>query len=171
MRKEIKGIHDIATPLSRSRLPENRESPKVKRLAFSPASARDSRKRRSRKVGEVTSVPRVWSFSTNPEFTRGRKSFRRNLFVERIEEPKTDVLKKMDNAVIMVQLPEVKKEDIHWEVSSDIFSICAQNKLRSKKYVRELLLPFAADEESIRMRYREGIFEITLRRKQKEKAK
>ena len=91
--------------------------------------------------------------------------------MERIEEPPTDVLKKMDNAVIMVQLPEVKKEDIHWEVSNDIFSIWAQNKLRSKKYVRELLLPFAADEESIRMRYREGIFEITLRRKQKEKAK
>ena len=91
--------------------------------------------------------------------------------MERIEEPKTDVLKKMDNAVIMVQLPEVKKEDIHWEVSNDIFSICAQNKLRSKKYVREILLPFVVDEESIRMRYREGIFEITLRRRQKEKVK
>jgi len=47
----------------------------------------------------------------------------------------------------------------------------AQNKLRSTKYVRELLLPFAADEESIHMRFREGIFEITFRRKQKGKGK
>jgi HSP20 family molecular chaperone IbpA len=171
MRRGIKGIHDITTSLYRARLPENRESPKVKRLTLSLGSAQDSRRRHFNKAGEVTSVPRVWSFSTKPEFTRCRKSIRRNLFVERIEEPKTDVLKKMDNAVIMVQLPEVKKEDIHWEVSSDIFSICAQNKLRSKKYVREILLPFAVDEESIRMRYREGIFEITLRRKQKEKVK
>jgi HSP20 family molecular chaperone IbpA len=171
MRRQIKGIHDIATPLSRARPPENRESPKVKRLTLSPGTVQKPRNSHFKNVGEVTSVPRVWSFATKPESTRGRKSIRRNLFVERIEEPKTDVLKKMDNAVIMVRLPEVAKEDIHWELNNDIFSICAQNKLRSKKYVRELLLPFAADEESIRMRCREGIFEITLRRKQKEKAK
>ena len=165
MRRKIKGIHDITTSLYRARLPENRETPTAKKLTISLGSVRDSRKRNFKKGEESVSAPRVWSFSTKPKFTRYQKSIERSLFVERIEEPKTDVLKKMDNAVIMAQLPEVKREDIHWEISSDIFSICAQDKLRSKKYVKEVLLPFVVDEESIRMSYRDGIFEIILRRK------
>ena len=160
MRRKIKGIHDITTSLYGAGIPENREAPK--------RTVRDSRKRNFKKGEESVSAPRVWSFSTKPKFTRYQKSIERSLFVERIEEPKTDVLKKMDNAVVMVQLPEVRREDVHWEISSDIFSICAQDKLRSKKYVKEVLLPFVVDEESIRMSYRDGIFEIILRRKKEE---
>lgn len=163
MRRKIKGIHDITTPLHRARIPENREAPE--RLA------RDSRKRYFKKGKESISAPRVWSFSTKPKFTRYQKSIERSLFVERIEEPKTDVLEKMDNIVIMARLPEIRREDIHWEIRSDIFSICAQNELRSKKYAKEVLLPFVVDEEGIRASYRDGIFEIILQRKQKEKVK
>ena len=163
MRRKIKGIHDVTTPLYRARIPENREAPQ--RLV------RDSRKRNLKKGGGSISTPRVWSFSTKPKFTRYQKSIERSLLVERIEEPKTDVLKKMDNLVIMAQMPEVRREDVHWEINSDIFSICAQDKFRSKKYVREILLPFVVDEGSIRMSYKDGIFEIILRRKQEEEVK
>jgi HSP20 family molecular chaperone IbpA len=163
MRRKIKGIHDVTTPLYRARIPENREAPR--RLV------RDSRKRNFKKGEGSISAPRIWSFSTKPKFTRYQKSIERSLLVERIEEPKTDVLKKMDNLVIMAQMPEVRREDVHWEINSDIFSICAQDKFRSKKYVREILLPFVVDEGSIRMSYKDGIFEIILRRKQEEEVK
>jgi len=163
MRRKIKGIHDITTSLYPARLPENRETPR--RLA------RESRKRYFKKGKESISVPRVWSFSTKPKFTRYQKSIERSLFVERIEEPKTDVLEKMDNLVIMAQLPEVRREDIHWEIRSDIFSICAQDELRFKKYVKEVLLPFVVDEEGIRKSYKDGILEVILRRKQKKRVK
>ncbi len=159
MRRKIKGIRDITTSLYRARIPENREAPN--RLA------RDSRKGYFKKGKESISAPRVWSFSTKPKFTRYQKSIERSLFVERIEEPKTDVLEKMDNLVIMAQLPEVRREDIHWEIRSDIFSICARDELRSKKYMKEVLLPFVVDEKGIRTSYRDGIFEIILSRKQK----
>lgn len=171
MRRKIKGIHDITTSLSRAGQPEERESPKAKKLTISLEALRDSRKRNFKKVEESISAPRVWSFSTKPKFTRYQKSIERSLFVERIEEPKTDVLKKMDNAVIMAQLPEVRREDIHCEIRGDIFSFCAQDKLCSKKYVKEVLLPFVVDEESIRKSYKDGILEVILRRKEKERVK
>jgi HSP20 family molecular chaperone IbpA len=89
------------------------------------------------------------------------------LFIERVEEPKTNVFEKMDNLVIMAELPEVKKEDIHWEVSSDIFTIRAQDRFGSRKYFKEILLPFVVEEGDIQTGYREGIFELSFRRKRR----
>jgi len=157
MKKKVKGIHDITTSLYRARIPENREAPK--RLG------RDSKKRYFKKGEGTISAPRVWSFSTKPKFTRYQKSIERSLFVERIEEPKTNVFEKTDNLVIMVELPDVKKEDIHWEISNDIFSVRSQDKFGSKKYMKEMLLPFVAEEDDIQTDYRNGIFEISFRRK------
>jgi HSP20 family molecular chaperone IbpA len=71
----------------------------------------------------------------------------------------------MDNLVIMAELPDVKKEDIHWEISGDIFTIRAQDRFSSRKYIKEMLLPFVVDEANIQTGYRDGIFEISFRRK------
>jgi HSP20 family molecular chaperone IbpA len=65
----------------------------------------------------------------------------------------------------MAELPEVKKEDIHWEISGDIFTIRAQDRFSSRKYIKEMLLPFVVDEANIQTGYRDGIFEISFRRK------
>ncbi|MEW6375298.1 MAG: Hsp20/alpha crystallin family protein [Thermodesulfobacteriota bacterium] len=118
---------------------------------------------------KIVTPPRVWSFSTKPKFRRFQKSIEKTLFVERVEEPKTNVFEKMDNLVIMAELPEMKKEDIQWEISSDIFSIRAQDKFGSKKYMKEILLPFVVDENNIQTSYRNGIFEISFRRKKEKK--
>lgn len=130
MRKRVKGIHDIVTPLHR----EN-----------------------------ATHVPKVWSFSAKPKAGRTyQRSIERTLLIERVEEPRTDLLEKVDNLVIMAQLPDVKKEDIHLEIEGDILSISARDRSRSKKYMKEMLLPFIVDEDRIQTKYRDGIFEMTL---------
>jgi len=113
----------------------------------------------------IIAPPRVWAFSTKPKFRRYEKPIEKTFFIERIEEPKTDIFEKLDNLIIMAELPEVKKEDIHWEINSDIFSIRALNKFRSRKYMKEILLPFVAEEGNIQTRYRNGIFEISFFRK------
>jgi HSP20 family molecular chaperone IbpA len=113
----------------------------------------------------ITTPPRVWSFSTRPKFRRCLESIERALLIERVEEPKTDVFQKMDNLVIMAELPEVKKEDVYWEIKSDIFSIRALNQSRSRKYMKEILLPFVVEEDNIQTRYGNGIFEISFLRK------
>lgn len=117
----------------------------------------------------ITTPPRVWSFSTKPKFKRYQEAIDTTLFIERVEEPKTDVFEKMDNLVIMAELPEVKKEDIHWEISSDIFSMWAQNKISSRNYMKEILLPFVVEEDNIQTRYRNGIFEVSFYRKKESK--
>jgi len=113
----------------------------------------------------IITPPRVWAFSTKPRFRRYEKQIHRTLFVERIEEPKTDVFKRMDNLVIMAELPEMKKEDIKWEINGDIFSIRAGSRFNSRKYSKEILLPFVVEEAHIKTDYRNGIFEICFRRK------
>jgi HSP20 family molecular chaperone IbpA len=114
---------------------------------------------------KIITPPKVWAFSTKPKFRRYQKSNGKTLFVERVKDPKTNVFEKTDNLVIMAELPDLKKEDIHWEISNDIFSIRSQDKFGSKKYMKEMLLPFVVEEDDIQTNYRNGIFEISFRRK------
>jgi len=169
MQRKIKGIHDITTSPYRAKVGEKKEILKIRRLSISLGGLPDRRKGFFKQGEEIITPPRVWSFSTKPKFRRFQKSIERTLFVERVEEPKTNVFEKMDNLVIMAELPEVKKEDIHWEISSDIFSIRAQDKFGSKKYMKEILLPFVVEGTSIQTCYRNGIFEISFRRKKGKK--
>jgi HSP20 family molecular chaperone IbpA len=111
--------------------------------------------------------PRVWAFSTKPRFRRYEKQVEKSLFVERIEEPKTDVLERMDNVAILAELPGMKKEDIQWEINGDIFSIHAHDRSGLRKYSKEILLPFLVEETHIKTEYRNGIFEICFRRKKR----
>jgi HSP20 family molecular chaperone IbpA len=165
MERKVKGIHDITTSLCRAKAGEKKEILKIRRLSISLGGLPDRRKRFSKQGEEIITPPRVWAFSTRPKFRRYQKSIEKTLLIERVEEPKTNVFEKMDNLVIMAELPEVKKEDIHWEVSSDIFTLCAQDKFSSRKYVKEMLLPFVVDGVNIQTDYRDGIFEISFRRK------
>jgi len=130
MRKRLKGLHDIVTPLHREK---------------------------------TTHVPKVWSFSAKPRGGRThQRSIERTLFIERVEEPRTDFLEKVDNLVIMAELPDVRKEDIHLDAEGDILSIFARDRFRSRSYMKEMLLPFVVDESRIQTKYRDGIFEATL---------
>jgi HSP20 family molecular chaperone IbpA len=165
MKRKVKGIHDITTSLYRARVGEKEEILKIRRLSISLGGLPDRRKRFFKQNEGSITPPRVWAFSTKPKFRRYQKSTEKTLLIERVEEPKTDVFKKMNNLVIMAELPEVKKEDIHWEINGDIFSIHAQDRFSPRMYMKEILLPFVVEKESIETSYRNGIFEISFRRK------
>lgn len=167
MQRKVKGIHDIPTSLGRVKVGEKKGISKIRRLSISLGGVPDRRKGFFKQGEERITPPRVWAFSTQPKFRRYQKSIEKALLIERVEEPKTNVFEKMDNLVIMAELPEVKKEDIHWEVSSDIFTIRAQDRFSSRKYMKEMLLPFVVDEADVQTGYREGIFEISFHRKRR----
>ena len=169
MKKKVRGIHDITTPLDCKKVGKKKEILNVRRVFISSERLCDRRKRIFKQGGEIVSSPRVWTFSTKPKFKQYQKPTGKNLLIERVEEPKTNVLEKMGNLVIMAELPEVKKKDIHWEIDHDIFSIHAQDRFGSKKYMKEMLLPFVVEESNIQTGYREGIFEITFCRKREKK--
>jgi len=164
MDKRVKGIHDITTSLYWTRGWGRKEGGEKRKL-FISLGLLERRGGLFKKGEEGVTPAKVWAFSTKPKFRRYQKSIEKSFFIERVEEPKTDVFERMDNLVIMAELPEVKKEDIHWEVSSDIFTIRAQDKFSSRKYIKEMLLPFVVDEANIQTSYRDGIFEITFHRK------
>ncbi len=167
MERKVKGIHDITTSLCRAKVGEKKGILQIRRLSLSPGVLPNRRKGFFKEGEEMITPPRVWAFSTKPKFRRYQKSIEKTLLIERVEEPKTNVFEKMDNLVIMVELPEMKKEDIHWEVSSDIFTIRAQDRFSSRKYMKEMLLPFVVDEANIQTGYRDSIFEISFHRKRR----
>jgi HSP20 family molecular chaperone IbpA len=160
MKRKVKGIHDITTSLYRAKVGEE----KFRRHSIALGGISEVRKRIFEKREEIITPPKVWAFSTKPKFRRCQKSSERTLFIERVEEPKTDVFKKMNNLVIMAELPKVKKEDIHWEINGDIFSIRAQDRFSPRKYMKEILLPFVVEGDNIETSYKNSIFEISFRR-------
>jgi HSP20 family molecular chaperone IbpA len=165
MKGKVKGIHDITTSLYRSKVGGKKGTVRSKRSFVCFGGLPEGERRFFKKSGEVITSPRVWAFSTKPKFRRYQKPMEKTLCIERIEEPKTDVFKKMGNLVIMAELPKVKTEDIQWEVNGDIFSIRAQDRFNLRKYIKEILLPFVVEEANIETTCRNGIFEITFRRK------
>ena len=169
MKRKVKGIHDITTSLYRAKVGDKKEILKIRRLSISLGGLPDRKKRFFNQGEEIITPPRVWAFSTRPKFKRYQKLIEKTLLIERVEEPKTNVFEKMNNLVIMAELPEVKKEDLHWEISGDIFTIRAQDRFSSRKYIKEMLLPFVVDEANIQTGYRDGIFEISFRRKREKK--
>jgi len=164
MKRKVKGIHDITTSLYRAKVGDKKEISKIRRLSISLGGLPDRKKRFFNQGGEIISPPRIWAFSTRPKFRRYQKSIEKTLSIERVEEPKTNVFEKMDNLVIMAELPEVKREDIHWEINGDVFSICARDRSGTKKYMKEILLPFVVQKESIKTGYTKGILEIVFSR-------
>ncbi len=163
--KRAKGIHDITTSLYNTKAERKRENVRIRKLSVPPRDPSSGRKRFGQRAQEIADSPRVWAFSTRPKFRRYQKPISKNLSIERVEEPKTDVFEKTDNLVIMAELTGVKNEDIHWEINGDIFTLYAQNKLTSRKYIKEILLPFVVEKVHIETSYRSGIFEICFRRK------
>ncbi len=163
--KRAKGIHDITTSLYNTKAERKREIARIRRLSVSPRDLSCGKKRVGQRAQEIADSPRIWAFSTRPKFRRYQKPISRNLSIERVEEPKTDVFEKTDNLVIMAELTGVKHEDIHWEIHGDIFTLYAQNKFTSRKYIKEILLPFVVEEVHIDTSYRNCIFEICFWRK------
>ncbi|AJP47383.1 heat-shock protein Hsp20 [Rugosibacter aromaticivorans] len=109
-------------------------------------------------------------------------------FGERTEAPalKVDVKEREDAYAIHVEIPGVKKEDIHVSIDGAVVSISAERReekevkegeqvLRSERYFgkvsRSFQLPQEVDESQSSAKYNDGVLELVLPKKVAAQAK
>jgi HSP20 family protein len=80
-------------------------------------------------------------------------------------EPLIDVISSADEIKIVAELPGVNKEEIRVSAADDVVTI--QTETPERKYRKEIDLPDEVDPASARSTYRNGILEITFKRKGK----
>ncbi|NQT73937.1 MAG: helix-turn-helix domain-containing protein [Chloroflexi bacterium] len=83
-----------------------------------------------------------------------------------INEPLVDVLDEGDHLMVIAEIPGVEEKNIHIEINGDILDLTAE--ARDRKYIKEVLLPFAVEAGTLQSSYRNGILEIRLMKKQPE---
>jgi HSP20 family protein len=91
------------------------------------------------------------------------KATEKGAVVAEVREPIADVFDEGDKLVVVAELPGVAEGDIHLEVKDDILSLSAEAK--DRKYRKEILLPSPVDATSMESSFRNGILELTLRKK------
>jgi len=80
-------------------------------------------------------------------------------------EPLVDVLDEEEEAVVVAELPGVKKEDINIYVSKGGFIISVDTTQR--KYHKELSLPEEVDPKAVKTSYKNGVLEVRFKKKGK----
>jgi len=109
-------------------------------------------------------IPHIQQFGNTKMTSMGAKSETD----ESSREPLTDVIETKDSVSITLEIPGVEKEDINMEIIEDNMSIDVNTETR--KYHKELKLPENLDHESVKANYKNGVLDITIKRK-KEKPK
>ncbi len=81
--------------------------------------------------------------------------------VEETREPIIDVFEGEDVVQIVAELPGVTEEEIHYEVHGDVVILSTRGK---RKYTKEILLKYPVEEGSGQASYRNGMFELKLKK-------
>jgi HSP20 family protein len=84
------------------------------------------------------------------------------LSVEEDREPVVDVLEEGNQIRVIAELPGVSEGDITYEVAGDVLTISTKG---DRRYHAEVLLPNAAETESVESCYNNGVLELKLRKK------
>jgi HSP20 family protein len=83
--------------------------------------------------------------------------------VEEVREPLVDVLDEKGTLKVIAELPGADASDIKLDLKGDILTLKAEHG--DRKYNKEILLPFPADEQSLSSSFNNGILEVTLKKK------
>ncbi len=83
-------------------------------------------------------------------------------------EPMVDIISSDDEIKVVAEIPGASKEDIQINATENTVTI--QTTDQARKYKKEIDLPDAVDPNSARSTYRNGILEITLKRKGKKQS-
>lgn len=100
-------------------------------------------------VGGATQVERFGNIRTTNEGPE----------VAEVREPLVDLFDEEKEILVVVELPGVAEEEINVQVHDDVLSLETSGQ---RKYAKEVLLPGAAQAESLRQTYRNGILELRL---------
>lgn len=82
--------------------------------------------------------------------------------VESEREPMVDMFDEEGHVLVIAEMPGVNESDIQFEVREDQLTIRARHGER--KYAKEVQLPAAVTEDGAEAAYRNGIFELKLRK-------
>ncbi len=98
--------------------------------------------------------------------------------------PSFDLFQSGEDAVLTVEIPGMKKEDINIEIKDNLFRISGSRKLdypenasfhraerKSRSFDRTIRLPHKVDVESVKADYQNGILKIVLPRAESDKPK
>ncbi|MDI6807473.1 MAG: gas vesicle protein GvpH [Candidatus Eisenbacteria bacterium] len=83
--------------------------------------------------------------------------------VEETREPIVDVFEEKDAVQIVAELPGVTEQEIHCEVHGDVVALSTSGK---RKYNKEILLKDPVEEKPTKVSYRNGMFELKLKKRQ-----
>jgi HSP20 family protein len=83
--------------------------------------------------------------------------------VEEEREPLVDIFDEQDHVSVMIELPGVQISDIHTEIKGDILTLAAANG--GHKYYKEVVLPKNIEPGTASSKYKNGIFEIKMKKK------
>jgi HSP20 family protein len=78
-------------------------------------------------------------------------------------EPLTDVIDCGETLAVTVELPGVERDDIELEISNDTLTIRVDTDER--RYYKEVDLPEAVEEDTTKASYKNGVLDVTLRKK------
>ncbi|MFQ5761643.1 MAG: archaeal heat shock protein Hsp20 [Candidatus Bathyarchaeia archaeon] len=109
--------------------------------------------------------PLIKEFGNLKPTTRGRGPMPFDLKEER--DPLVDVVETDGEVKVVAEVPGIEKKDISLNASEDTLIISVDSK--DRKYRKELTLPTRVDVNNARSTYKNGILEVTLRKKKEEK--
>lgn len=98
-------------------------------------------------------------FATNERHTPPKRTV-----VEKEKQLPIDIFDEQDHILVLVELPGVEEKDIHIEVNGDILTFGPTSKQQNT--TKEVILPQGVDENTLTSRYKNGILEIRIDKKQ-----
>lgn len=116
----------------------------------------DIRTHGSLRGGRAPEKPRVWVFVSRPSFERYQGVFG----VERVAEPRLDLMVEDSGLLVLVDLPGVEED--HIEVHGDVLAVETKPG-PSGRFYHEVLLPFLVADEA-RQKFNNGVLQIELDR-------
>jgi HSP20 family protein len=109
------------------------------------------------RMGGQGEAPHIQSFGNVKQKDRGP-------VVEESREPLVDVFDEDDKVVLIAELPGVGADDIRYEVDGDVLILTANHG--DRKYSKEVLLSSPVTREGAATSYRNGVFELKLKKNQ-----
>jgi HSP20 family molecular chaperone IbpA len=149
---QVKGLKEIKTSTGRQS-----RSVKIEIRNISSLAGRRPVPTHTTKVSE----PRTWVFISEPKFSRIHQS----LLVNKTQEPTTEIFTEAESVIVIADIPGViGEENIQLGVEGDILIIEATSSTLTgtRKYLKEVVLPFQVDPANILLAFNNGLMEVKL---------
>jgi HSP20 family protein len=98
------------------------------------------------------------------EFSGNKENVVQPATVEPDKQPIVDVFNEQDYVLVLIELPELNEKEIHIDVKGDILRFWSTGE--QQNITKEVILPQEVDEHTLNSKYKHGILEIRMSKKQ-----